>query len=227
MMIEANDLWKIYNQGKPNEVVALKKVTLKIKQGEFITVVGPSGSGKSTFLHLIGALDVPTRGKVIIDKKDISKLNENQLSKLRRRKVGFIFQAYNLIPSLDARENVMLPLIPMDMSYNRKVEKAEKMLKQVGLGHRMDHLPNQLSGGEQQRVAVARAFINNPEVILADEPTGELDTKTGAEIMNLMKEFNRKKKATVMVITHDISLEKYSDRVIRLKDGAVVVDRKR
>jgi putative ABC transport system ATP-binding protein len=227
MMIKTEDLWKIYNKGKENEVVALHSVNLKIKDGEFITVVGPSGSGKSTFLHLIGALDVPTNGKVIIDDKDISEMDERQLSKLRRKKIGFIFQAYNLIPSLNALENVMLPLIPMKMSNKHRTEKAEHMLKLVGLEKRMNHLPKQMSGGEQQRVSIARAFINNPEVILADEPTGELDSKTGAEIMELMKEFNRKQKATIIVITHDLSLEKYSDRVIQLKDGMIISDKKR
>lgn len=227
MMIKTENLWKIYRKGQENQVIALREANLKIRKGEFITVVGPSGSGKSTFLHLLGALDIPTKGKVFFDDKDISKLNEKQLSRLRRKKIGFIFQAYNLIPSLDARENVMLPLIPMKMTYETKLKKAEDMLKKVGLGKRMDHLPKQLSGGEQQRVAVARAFINNPEIILADEPTGELDSKTGAEIMELMKQFNRRQKATVMVITHDLSLEKYSDRVIKMKDGAIISDKKR
>jgi putative ABC transport system ATP-binding protein len=226
-MIRTEDVWKIYREGKDNEVIALRETNLKIKKGEFITVVGPSGSGKSTFLHIIGALDIPTKGKIFFNEKDISKLNERNLSMLRRKKIGFIFQAYNLIPSLNALENVMLPLIPMDMAYETKINKAEDMLKKVGLGKRMDHLPKQMSGGEQQRVAVARAFINNPEIILADEPTGELDSKTGEEIMELMKEFNRKRKTTVVVITHNLSLEKYSDRVIQLKDGAIISDRKR
>ena len=226
-MIEGRNLWKIYNEGQPNQVNAARDINFKVKDGEFITIVGPSGSGKSTVLHLFGALDRPTRGEVLINKRKISHLTDKELSMIRRKKIGFVFQEFNLITSLTALENVMLPLIPVPISQDEKKKRGMELLKAVNLDHRADHLPSQLSGGEKQRVAVARAFINNPEIILADEPTGELDSKSGIEIMKILKKLNEKNKATVLVITHDTSLTRFSERVIYLKDGAIVKDEKR
>jgi putative ABC transport system ATP-binding protein len=226
-MIEARNIWKVYNEGQQNQVNAVRNINLKIKDGDFVTIVGPSGSGKSTLLHLIGCLDTPTRGEVLIDKRQVSHLSEKGLSKIRREKIGFIFQEFNLIPSLTALENVMLPLMPTKMPNNEMKQRAMEMLEAVGLEKRAHHLPSQLSGGEKQRAAIARAFINNPEIILADEPTGELDTRSGEEVMKLMKELNEKEKATVIVITHNLALERFSDRVIVLKDGAISIDKRR
>jgi len=199
----------------------LKGVNLDIHRKEFLAILGPSGSGKSTLLNMIGSLDLPTKGKVILDGKNIAHLPESDLAQLRGKKIGFIFQTFNLIPSLSALANVMLPMTFQGVSREERVKKAQSLLGKVGLGHRVNHLPSELSGGERQRVAIARALVNDPEVILADEPTGNLDSKTGKDIMSILLKFNQEGK-TVIMITHERSLSKYSDRICLLKDGKVI-----
>ena len=221
-MIELTDVWKKYNVDMKNEVVALKGISMSIKKGEFIFVSGPSGCGKSTLMHIIGCLDTPTRGEVMIDGVKVSSMTDKQLSMVRRNKIGFIFQAFNLIPSLNALENVMLPLVVAAGSQKELQKKAKELLEMVDLSHRLKHKPNQLSGGEQQRVAIARALINSPEFILADEPTGELDSKSGKGVLELLRKVNKEKKTTVVVVSHNMLTKNYCDRHVKLKDGKIV-----
>ena len=219
-VIELDKVWKTYKMGEV-DVHALRGASLKIREGELFCVVGPSGSGKSTMMNLIGSLDVPTKGKVILDGHNISHLHESDLAQVRGRKIGYIFQQFNLINTLDAVGNVTLPMIFQQYPKYKRIARAMSLLDHVGLSHRRTHRPTQLSGGERQRVAIARALANEPEVVLADEPTGNLDTKTGKEIMDMLVEINRKQKKTVILVTHDISLVKYADRVAYLRDGQV------
>jgi putative ABC transport system ATP-binding protein len=224
-VIRLIDVWKIYHMDEV-DVPALSGMNIEIKKGEFVAIVGKSGSGKSTCMNMIGCLDTPTRGSVFLERHDISKLAESTLAQIRGRKIGFIFQTFNLIPTLTALDNVMLPMTFQDMSREKRIRISQKLLEKVGLGERVDHLPGQLSGGERQRVAVARALGNDPEVILADEPTGNLDSKTGNEIMEMLCELNKKDKKTIIMVTHDDSLTKYADRVIHIKDGKNIEVRK-
>ncbi len=219
-LIEVENVEKIYNQGKPNELRVLKDVDLKIKKGEMIAIFGPSGSGKSTLLHIIGCLDKPTKGKVYVEGKDVSSLLDDELALVRRDKMGFVFQQFNLVSALTALENVELPMRISDMSRNKTRKRAKKLLKSVDLGERMNHFPRQLSGGEMQRVAIARALANEPDVILADEPTGNLDSKTGKEIVNLMVKLN-KRGYTFIIVTHDVTIAKYASRRLNIKDGKI------
>ncbi len=198
----------------------LKDVDLKIKKGEMIAIFGPSGSGKSTLLHIIGCLDKPTKGKVYVEGKDVSSLLDDELALVRRDKMGFVFQQFNLVSALTALENVELPMRISDMSRNKTRKRAKKLLKSVDLGERMNHFPRQLSGGEMQRVAIARALANEPDVILADEPTGNLDSKTGKEIVNLMVKLN-KRGYTFIIVTHDVTIAKYASRRLNIKDGKI------
>jgi putative ABC transport system ATP-binding protein len=200
---------------------AVNVVSLEINRGEFVAIIGPSGSGKSTMMNLVGALDFATTGDIFLDKINIERLEESDLAQLRGKKIGFIFQTFNLIPTLTAVENVMLPMIFQGIDKQIRIEKATKILMRLNMGHRLDHLPGELSGGERQRVAIARALANDPEVILADEPTGNLDSKTGEEILNLFIELNKHGK-TVIMITHDNNLAKRAQRIIRLMDGKIV-----
>jgi len=216
-MIRCENVTKDYKLGK-TIVHALKGVSLKIKKGDFVIIVGPSGSGKSTLLHVLGALDKPTSGKVYIDGKDISLMNDEQLALLRRKKIGFIFQTFNLIPTLNALENVLIPTFPVGERHEF-VEKAVKLLTEVGLKHRMLHKPDELSGGERQRVAIARALINDPELVLADEPTGNLDSVTGEKVVFLMRKLMEEEGKTFVVVTHDPSLLEFATRKFALKDG--------
>ncbi|MEM5872388.1 MAG: ABC transporter ATP-binding protein [Candidatus Aenigmatarchaeota archaeon] len=218
-IIELRNVSKEYGKGEA-KVRAVCDVNLKIRKGENIAIMGPSGSGKSTLLHLIGCLDKPTRGKIFIDGKDVSNLNENELARIRREKIGFIFQFFNLIPTFTALGNVELPMI-FSKRPDRK-ERAKELLRLVGLEHRLYHYPSQLSGGETQRVAIARALANEPQIILADEPTGNLDSKSGKEIMELLVKLNKEKGVTLLVITHDISIAKYAEKIIRIKDGRIL-----
>lgn len=215
-ILRTEDLKKKYGEGE-NEVWALKGITISAEKGEFISIVGPSGSGKSTLLHLIGGLDSISSGKIYIEEKDISELSEEELSKFRRQKVGFIFQFYNLIPVLTVEENILLPILldekEPDMEY------IDDVLKFLNIKDKKNKLPNQLSGGEQQRVAIARAVANKPAIILADEPTGNLDTKTGSEVMELLRDLNKEYDQTMLMVTHDLKLAKQADRTITLVDG--------
>lgn len=219
-MLELKNISKTYFLGS-HEVKALKNFNLLIKKGDFLAIIGPSGSGKSTLMHLIGCLDIPTSGSIIFNGQDISKMNEIQLSQLRNRKIGFVFQSFNLIPRLSAKANVELPLIYAGSAAEERSQKTLKRLTDVGLGQRANHFPNQLSGGEQQRVAIARALINNPDIILADEPTGNLDSKTGQEIINIFRDLN-KQGHTVIFVTHDQETAKKAKKIIAIKDGQMV-----
>jgi putative ABC transport system ATP-binding protein len=219
-LIELRDVWKVYHMGEV-EVLALSGVSLKVKPGEFLVIVGPSGSGKSTMMNLVGCLDLPTMGEILLDGQDISHLRESKLAEIRGRTIGFVFQDFNLLPTLDAISNVMLPLEFQDVNPDRAKQRAIELLKFVGLDERIHHLPSQLSGGERQRVSIARALSVDPDVILADEPTGNLDSKTGMAIMDSLKEIQRKNKKTVIVVTHDPELLKYADRIVHLRDGKI------
>lgn len=219
-MLEAKSVKREYVMGK-TIVKALQGVDITIKRGEMVFIVGPSGSGKSTLMHILGALDHQTKGSVVLDGKELSRMSDFQLSMIRRNRIGFIFQSFNLVHSLNAVENVMLPLQTSDMNKTFLEARAIKLLKIVGLGHRIHHKPTELSGGERQRVAVARALINEPELVLADEPTGELDTKTGTEIMELMRKLCKEKGTTFIIVTHDTEYIKKGDRIYHIRDGLV------
>ena len=220
-IIKLENVWKTYKMGEV-EVNALKGISLDINKGDFVAITGPSGSGKSTMMNLVGALDLPTKGSIFLDGKDISKLSESNLSQIRGQKIGFIFQQFNLIPTLNALENVMLPLEFQDIPDDLAREKAIGILDLIGLGDRMEHLPSQLSGGQQQRVAIARSLSNNPEMILADEPTGNLDSKTGSDVLKLLEDLWKKEGKTIVMVTHDLKLASHAKRRIQLKDGQIV-----
>ena len=222
MIVELVDVHKVYRIGN-HEVHALRGVSLKVENGEFLTVMGPSGSGKSTLLHLIGCLDKPTRGKVFVKGVDTSKLSDRKLTEMRMRTIGFVFQQYHLIPTLTALENVELPMVFMGVSSERRRRRALKLLEMVGLKGKEDRKPNELSGGEQQRVAIARALANDPEILLCDEPTGNLDTKTGLQVMDIIKDMNVEKGVTVILVTHNPSLSRYADRTVKIRDGRLEI----
>ncbi len=211
---------KIYRRDSVS-VEALKNINFQVEKGEFIAIMGSSGSGKSTLMHLAGCLDVPTTGKVVLEGKDISSLSEGELAKIRNQKIGFVFQSFNLIPRTTALENVALPLFYAGVPSAQRLILARKALEEVALGDRADHFPNQMSGGEQQRVAIARALVNQPALILADEPTGNLDTKTGNEIMAIFQKLHRRGNTLVMV-THEPDIAQFAQRTVRIKDGEIV-----
>jgi len=219
-ILEVREVKKSYRMSKVL-VPALYGVSFDVKEGEFLTIFGPSGSGKSTLLHLMGGLDRPDDGEILIDGSNVLKLSDDKLAELRLTKIGFVFQFFNLLPKLTALRNVELPLTIAGVPEKEALEKAKEMLNLVGLEARMNHRPSELSGGEQQRVAIARALINNPKIVLADEPTGNLDTKTGWEIIQLMKKLNEDKGQTFVVVTHDPHISETADRIIYLKDGLV------
>ena len=221
-LIKVEDIHKIYNPGE-NEVRALDGVSLEIQRGEFVAIVGHSGSGKSTLMNMLGCLDTPTSGHYFLEGKDVSSLSDDQLSEIRNKKIGFIFQGFNLIPNLDAVGNVELPLIYRGLGKQRRRRIAVQALTKVGLGRRLKHRPSELSGGQQQRVAVARAIAAKPSIILADEPTGNLDSRSTVEIMNILKELHKNGR-TVIVITHDDDIAAQARRVIRIMDGQVESD---
>lgn len=219
-MIDIDDLSKVYNMNgnEDNRVYALNHVNLHIKEHEFVSIIGPSGSGKSTLMNMLGCLDVPTEGSYKLDGKEVSKMKDDELAEVRNRTIGFVFQGFNLLPKLDAIENVELPLIYQGVSAKERHERAIKALESVGLGKRIHHKPSELSGGQQQRVAIARALITNPPLILADEPTGNLDSKSGKEVMEIFKILN-KNGNTIVLITHDNGVANQAQRVIRIQDG--------
>lgn len=221
IVVKVENLEKTYYLGRVS-VPALRGVNVSFGRGEFVVIMGPSGSGKTTLLNIIGTLDRPTRGKVYVDGKDLTILGEGELTKLRRHKIGFIFQFYNLIPVLTAIENVELPLLTAGKPRKLASERAKKLLDLVGLAGRMDHLPDELSGGEQQRVAIARALANKPSLILADEPTGDLDSKTGTEVIQVLYDATKKENATVIVVTHDPIIGEKADRVLQMRDGQIL-----
>ncbi len=222
-LIEAENLTKIYGKGE-TAVVALDHVNMCVNPGELVGVMGPSGCGKSTLLHLLGGLDRPTEGRVIIDSHSLDKLSDTALAELRRRKIGFVFQFYNLIPVLDATENAALPIILDGKNVGAAKAKAREWLQKVGLGDRLNSRPDELSGGQQQRIAVARALVADPSLILADEPTGNLDSKSSNEIAELLRQVSKEWGRAVVMVTHDSRIAAYADRIIYLKDGAIVDD---
>ena len=221
VVIQLKDVWKTYKLGE-HYIHALRGLNLEVYQGEFLAIRGPSGSGKSTSMNLVGCLDIPTKGIIKLDGINIAELEESDLAQIRGRKIGFVFQKFNLLPNLTAKENVMLPLIFQNVPEDERLDIAERLLNEIGLKDRMNHTPGQLSGGEQQRVAIARALAVDPEVVLADEPTGNLDQKTVEKIMELLKYLNRKKGKTVVFVTHDNDLAEHADRIAFLVDGQVV-----
>jgi len=218
-IIRLNNVCKNFRMGD-NIVTAVCGINLTIKKGDFIAIVGPSGSGKSTMMNLVGALDLATEGEIYLDGRDIEHLQESELAQIRGKKIGFIFQTFNLIPTLTAKENVMIPMMFQNYSKEEKENRATKLLEELGLGKRMHHLPSKLSGGERQRVAIARALANDPEVILADEPTGNLDSKTGEQVMEILKNLNKQGK-TIIMVTHNLEMAKQSKKIIKLRDGRV------
>jgi putative ABC transport system ATP-binding protein len=220
-IIETKELGKIYKLGEV-EVEVLKNINLTIKKGEFVSIMGPSGSGKSTLLYLLGGLDKPTSGSIKLSGKELSLMKDKEQSIMRRRNVGFVFQFYNLVPNLDVEENIMLPLLLDGKKLRNHREKLEEILQVVGLEDRRKHTPRELSGGQQQRVAIARALIGEPEVILADEPIGNLDSKTGTEVMELLRKINTEKKKTIVQVTHSMEAAGYGQKVIYVRDGRVV-----
>lgn len=219
-VIELKDVWKIYQMGEV-KVEALRGINITVKKGEFVAIQGPSGSGKSTAMNMVGCLDVPSKGKILLDGHDISKLSESALAQIRGKKIGFIFQKFNLINTLSAQENVMLPLTFLDVPEEKRKQISADLLNTVSLNDRMDHKPNELSGGQQQRVAIARALAVDPEILLADEPTGNLDSKSGATVMQFLQDLHAKGK-TIVMVTHDDHLAQYADRIEVLKDGQIV-----
>jgi len=219
-VVRCENVWKIFNHGTPSEVKALQGVNMKIEKGDFISIMGPSGSGKSTLLNCIGSLDKPTKGRIFIDGKDISKLDENGLADFRRNKIGFVFQFFNLIPGLTAIQNVELPMVFKGIPQEERRKRAEDLMKKVELEKRMDSKPSQLSGGESQRVAIARALANDPVVIFADEPTGNLDSKSGKNVIEILKKLNKDNK-TIVIITHDQSISNQANKIIKMRDGKV------
>ncbi|MCD6230001.1 MAG: ABC transporter ATP-binding protein [Candidatus Diapherotrites archaeon] len=219
-ILEAVNVTKHYRMGNVT-VKALDGVSIEIKHGEFLVIMGPSGSGKSTLLHLLGALDLPSSGTLLINGKDISQFDDFQLSMFRRNYLGFIFQTFNLVPTLNCLENVLVSLLPSGVKFEDE-KHAVELLKLVELGHRINHRPNMLSGGERQRVSIARALMNDPPLLLADEPTGNLDSVSGGKIMSFLKDLNRKEGVTILIVTHDRDMALYADKIINIRDGKLL-----
>jgi putative ABC transport system ATP-binding protein len=222
VLIKLQDIGKRYVIGS-EEIFALRGVDLEIYKGEFVALMGPSGSGKSTLMNILGCLDTPTKGSYILNGTDVSNLNDNELAEIRNKEIGFVFQTFNLLPRSSSLENVALPLVYAGIAKEARTTRAIEVLDSVGLGNRMYHKPNELSGGQRQRVAVARALVNNPAIILADEPTGNLDTKTSIEIMGLIEEIHQKGN-TIILVTHEEDIAKHAHRIVRMRDGAIESD---
>ncbi len=226
MLIEIQDIFKIYNEGKESEVRALDGVSLAIDRGEFVAIIGASGSGKSTMMNVLGCLDIPTYGTYLLDGTEVTDLTDRQLARIRNREIGFIFQGYNLIQELDALENVTLPLIYQGMSIFDREDRAMEALERVGMADRAHHKPSEMSGGQQQRVAIARAIATRPPIIMADEPTGALDSKTGQHVLEILHQLNRDG-STIILITHDNGIAATAKRQVRLSDGRIISDQRR
>ncbi len=218
-IIDLKNIYKVYTLGN-NQLFALNGVNLKIEKGDYLALMGPSGSGKSTLMNIIGALDTPSSGDYVLNQKKINQLKDNELAEIRNREIGFVFQSFNLLPRMTALENVAIPLIYAGVKKADRLERAEKALHSVGLQDRMKHKPNELSGGQRQRVAIARSLINNPSIILADEPTGNLDSKSSADIMHIFSEINRKGN-TVVMVTHEEDIAQNAKRIVKMKDGKI------
>ncbi len=219
VVLQAVDIHKSYHMGRDVVIPALRGANLKVSAGEFVAIVGPSGSGKTTLLNVLGLLDTPDSGELYVDGIPVVGLDDDELSEMRLRKIGFVFQYYNLIPILTALENVELPLILAGALPGERIKRAKELLKMVGIPHMANHRPTEMSGGQQQRVAIARALANKPSIVLADEPTGNLDTKASEEIVSLMKGLNREKGTTFVVVTHDLEVARKADRILRIRDG--------
>lgn len=220
-LIKIKDVWKKYDMGSLEPLVVLKEINLSVYEGEFIAITGPSGSGKSTMMNIVGALDIPSWGQVDLKGRNVSTMSESELATLRGKTIGFIFQQFNLLPTLSALKNVMLPMEMIDIDTDVARKRAEYLLGMLGLGDRIHHRPNELSGGQQQRVAIARSLANDAPIVLADEPTGNLDSKTGKFVMEFLGNLSREKGKTIILITHDLDLVKYASRVVYIRDGRV------
>ena len=223
MTVKLANISKVYKMGD-NDVVALNGVDLDIAEGEFVAIMGPSGSGKSTLMNILGCLDTPTTGSYLLDNEEVANLSEDVLAKIRNKKIGFVFQNFNLLSRISALENVALPLVYAGVSKTERINRAQELLKMVGLADRQHHMPNELSGGQRQRVAIARALVNNPKIIMADEPTGNLDSKTSDEIMGLFKKINEKEGTTILLVTHEPDVAAYAKRIVHFKDGMITSD---
>jgi len=220
-LIKLENVWKTYKLGEV-PLSVLKGVNLEIQTGSFATIMGPSGSGKSTLMYMLGLLDTPSQGKVYLDGQDTSSFSEDKLAEVRGKKIGFIFQQFNLLQNLTAMENVMLPMIFQGVSESQRKERARKLLDSVNLGARLNHKPTEMSGGEQQRIAIARSLVNDPEILIADEPTGNLDSTTGKSVMEILKKLHEEQKKTIIVVTHDPNIAHYSHNIIHIQDGLIV-----
>jgi putative ABC transport system ATP-binding protein len=220
-IIKLENVWKRYQLGEI-DLPILKGINLEIKPGSFATIMGPSGSGKSTLMYLLGLLDTPSDGKIYLDGKDVSSFSEDRLAQVRGKKIGFIFQQFNLLQNLTALENVMLPMIFQGVSEEKRKEKAKALLDSVDLEHRINHKPKEMSGGEQQRIAIARSLVNDPEILIADEPTGNLDSTTGKTVMEILKKLHEEQHKTIVVVTHDPTIAHYSQNIIHIQDGQIV-----
>ena len=218
--IDVKDVWKVY--GTKVQIEVLRGVFLSVAKSEFVAIIGPSGSGKSTLMHVMGCLQHPTRGRVVLEGLNVAELSEDELAEIRAAKVGFVFQQFNLLPRKTAQKNVELPLIFHGVSATERRKRAQELLEQVGLGHRMAHTPSQMSGGEQQRVAIARALVGDPTIIFADEPTGNLDSSTGDAIMEILNRLHTQEGVAILMVTHEVELAKTADRLIRMHDGEVI-----
>ena len=222
-VIKLENVWKKFKLGDENLSI-LKGVNLEITSGSFVTIMGPSGSGKSTLMYLLGLLDVPTEGKILLSGQDVSRFSEDRLAQVRGEKIGFIFQQFNLLQNLTALENVMLPMVFQGITEGERIKKAKALLDSVDLEHRINHKPKEMSGGEQQRIAIARSLVNDPEILIADEPTGNLDSTTGKTVMGILTKLHEVQKKTIVVVTHDPNIAKYSQNVIHIQDGQIVAN---